>query len=260
MSVNLISFLIARKVAQNQGLTDPQAVNRDALPAALIGNPAIGVGVSAILAQQDAANQPAPTATATLTRQAGQGAGAMMAMRRAIGPPAPAAAPATGYVQVPNALLRQDGTRFTTEQANRILGDSQLVPAILRAYSAEPRDRVIRQDPEPGTIASLNSTVTLYVSDGPPPCGPLVLEDLDQSLERILHGQRRLAEHVERDLGRLRESFEGLRAGQDRIQETLDTMNGHPQSPPSDTPASPTEGNGSGHSGDGAVEAATLSA
>lgn len=167
MPISLVNFLICREFAKNQGVADPDSVNRVAVPAAVLPNLAVGVGVTQVLAQQAADSQPPP---------AGRG---------------------EDVVEVPNAIFKDHcGTRLTFDKASEVLKQSQFSPTRQATFSVDhEKDLVIDQDPRPPGPARLGSTVRLLVSDGPPPAqggdqGEVV--KLEEKVDRVATAQNAL--------------------------------------------------------------------
>ena len=57
--------------------------------------------------------------------------------------------------------------RLAKDEARRILNDAGLEVKLVKEKSDEPRDTVVRTDPEPAAEATKGSVVTVYYSAGP---------------------------------------------------------------------------------------------
>lgn len=135
MSFSIAGYLVGRVVGERQGITDDNVLNRLSLMGGLMGTNPMGIVMTTVLAQREAADTVVP----------------------------PSPPPSTLPVQVEVPDVRELSFR-EAEKKLELLG---LAVARRELYSiTTPKESIINQNPEPKAIVSLGATITLSVSLG----------------------------------------------------------------------------------------------
>jgi hypothetical protein len=141
----LTGFVTGRVLGSHQGITDEATLNRLSILGGVMGTSPMGLIMTTVLAQREAADvqPPAPTPV-----------------------PTPTPKPPAIQIEVPDMI------ELTYNEAKRKLESLELTVAREDLYSLNTKNQVIRQKPEAGSIVSPGALVTLSVSLGSDLPGP----------------------------------------------------------------------------------------